>query len=72
MGGQEGGGVGGGQLEVGYTFHKDTDSNARAEFSLSDRNEYNSQHRPRRLLAVASLAPHMPLFMPPIGSRVPV
>ena len=29
----------GGQLEVGYTFHKDTDSNVLS--SSSDRNEYN-------------------------------
>ena len=34
----------GGQPEVGYTFHKDTGS--RAMSSLSDRSEYNSQHRP--------------------------
>ena len=41
--------AGGKQLEAGYTFHKDTDSSAVS--SLSDRNKYNSQHRPRQLLA---------------------
>ena len=42
-----GGGVGGGQLEVGYTFHKDTGNNAVS--SPSDRNKYNSQDRLKRL-----------------------
>lgn len=39
----------GGQLEAGYAFHKDIESNVVS--SLSDRNEYNSQHRLRESLA---------------------
>ena len=35
----------GGQLKAGYTFYKDTGSSAMP--SLSDRNEYNLQHRVR-------------------------
>ena len=60
-----------GQLEVGYTFHKDTDTNAVS--LLSDRNEYNSQytyHRPRQLLA--TVWQHMSLIMLPTGSTGPV
>lgn len=34
----------GGQPEVGYIFHKNTDSSFVS--SLGDRNEYNSQHTP--------------------------
>ena len=39
----------GGQMEAGYTFHNDKESSAVS--SLSDRNEYNLQHKPRRSLA---------------------
>ena len=40
-----------GQLEVDYTFYKDTDSSVVS--SLSYRNKYNSQHRPRLSLGAA-------------------
>ena len=40
-----------GQPEANYTFYNDTDSSAVS--SLSDRNEHNPQHRPRRSLEAA-------------------
>ena len=38
----------GGQLEASYTFYKDTDSSVVS--SLSDRNRYNSENKPRQSL----------------------
>ena len=62
-----------GQPEEGYNFHKDTDSSA--VISLSDRNEYNSQHRLRQSLAAVwyhTPTVHTSLLMSPIGSTGPV
>ena len=36
------------QSEVGYSFHKDANSSVVS--SLSNRNKYNSHHRPRQSL----------------------
>ena len=61
----------GGQQETGYTFHKDTGSSPVP--SPSDINEYNSQYRLRVETAVgSSLASHISLLIPPIGSTGPV
>ena len=64
----------GGQLEVGYTFHLDTDSSAVS--SVCDRNRHGSLGRPRRSLGTtwipinASQWQHRPCSAPSWFDRV--